>query len=365
MNSAEWATPATAAVDDLLGTYLNDKAVAAEVHGQRAVDAIILVRGAAVGGKRARTACVYWGWTAAGRSDATARVLTRAAAACELLHCGACTVDDVLDGSVLRRGRPSVWRHYAAEAQREGWIGDASNYGRQMALLLGTLTLSWGSEVFATACAAAPAEHAANARTVWSDLLSDAWAGQTADLRGQAERGVGVEASELVRRARHLARVKTRYAFTHPLLLGAALGGGSTELLSALRDFGDPVAEAFQIRDDVLGVFGHPEIIGKPTVDDIREGQQTVLVALARERASADELQRLNQLVGHSALDEVDANEVRQIMESTGARAATERIIDRLVTEADVALATRPAMVAVGAAASLRELAVRAAYRDR
>jgi geranylgeranyl diphosphate synthase type I len=137
--------------------------------------------------------------------------------------------------------------------------------------------------------------------------------------------------------ALHVIRYKTaKYTIERPLHIGAALGGATPRVLDACTAFGIPLGEAFQLRDDLLGVFGDPVETGKSILDDLREGKATVLMALAVRRASPAQLSTLRGLVGRSDLNGEQAAEVRTILESTGARQTVEHMI---TTRYDAALA--------------------------
>ncbi|WP_306212480.1 polyprenyl synthetase family protein [Actinoplanes sp. RD1] len=133
-----------------------------------------------------------------------------------------------------------------------------------------------------------------------------------------------------------------RYTVTRPLQIGAALAGAGPAGQAALQAFGDPLGDAFQLRDDVLGVFGDPAVTGKPVIDDLREGKPTVMVAMARDRASRPQANRLRELFGSPALDEAGAAELRDIITTTGAREATEDLIAKRAASARTALTRAP-----------------------
>lgn len=152
-----------------------------------------------------------------------------------------------------------------------------------------------------------------------------------------------------------------RYTVTRPLQIGAALAGAGPELIAALGEFGDPLGDAFQLRDDVLGVFGDPAVTGKSVLDDLREGKPTVMMALARSEADRPQTLRLRELFGNPALDAEGAAELRDIIEATGARERIEQMI-RVRTEAALA-ALQNAMVADEARAALVALAGQAIDR--
>jgi len=284
------------------------------------------------GGKRLRPAYCFWGWRAAGGEATEERVLT-ASAALEWLQGSALVHDDVMDGSDTRRGVPSAHRAFAARHGEHGWHGDAAAFGAGTAILLGDLMLSWADEMYRSSglpltAAAAPYLDACKTEVV---------AGQVLDLVEQARATGTVEA------AMRVVRFKSaKYTVERPLHLGAALAGADQELLAALTAFGLPVGEAFQLRDDVLGVFGEPARTGKPAGDDLREGKRTVLLARALEGADPPGRELLRRHVGDRGLSDVAVARLRTVIVGSGALDAVEQQIDALMAQARAALAAAP-----------------------
>jgi geranylgeranyl diphosphate synthase, type I len=335
--------------------------------------------GALTGGKRLRAAFCYWGWRGAGgdhdrnnhddrdrdgdrnsdrdkaddgyggRDDA---VLT-AAAALELLHASALVHDDVLDGSDTRRGRPTVHRRFAAQHDAMGWHGSAGHFGTSVAILLGDLLLTWTDELYHSS--GLPDAALRRGRPILDVMRTEVMAGQYLDLLEQAS------ADGTVAGALRVIRFKTaKYTIERPLHLGAALAGDDT-LMAGYTAYGMPLGVAFQLRDDVLGVFGDPAETGKPAGDDIREGKRTVLTALARERATTAQAGAIGRLLGNPAIDESGIAEFRDLLTGTGALAECETMIGRYTAEALAALDRLPAPAE--AKAALAELAVAATTR--
>jgi geranylgeranyl diphosphate synthase, type I len=159
-------------------------------------------------------------------------------------------------------------------------------------------------------------------------------------------------------------RVKAaKYTVGRPLHLGAALAGADPELLTGLTSYGLPLGEAFQLRDDVLGVFGDPEVTGKPAGDDLREGKRTVLMALARERADTDQQRLLDRLFGRKKLDDHGVQQLREAITACGALAAVEELISELTAAATTALRHAP-VHDDAAVTALQDLAAVATSRD-
>ncbi|WDZ84726.1 polyprenyl synthetase family protein [Micromonospora cathayae] len=278
------------------------------------------------GGKRLRPLFCYWGWRGAGGPDGTP--IVAAAAALELFHAFALIHDDILDGSDQRRGEPSVHRLFADLHSRSSWRGDPASYGRNTALLCGDLCAAWSDQMFHECGLSVEEVH--RGYGVFARMRTEVIAGEYLDLVSGV--GDGSVASALT-----VIRMKAaRYTVTRPLQIGAALAGADADLLAALAEFGDPLGDAFQLRDDVLGVFGDPAVTGKSVLDDLREGKPTVMMALARDAADRAQTARLRELFGNPDLDGGGAAELREIILSTGARDQIEQMI---AVRADAALA--------------------------
>lgn len=308
------------------------------------------------GGKRLRPAFCWWGYSAIAEPDNTDALL-RAASSLDLLHVSALVHDDVMDASDTRRGLP------AAHRQFEGWhgeanlLGSAEGFGRSGAILLGDLLLVWSMELFTAS--GLPTEALARSTPLLDAMRTEVTCGQFLDVLAQAEPVAGVDLMELVPQ---VVEFKTsRYTVIRPLQLGAALAGADDAALGALAGYGSPLGRAFQFRDDVLGVFGKPEVTGKPAGDDLREGKRTVLIAHAMELASETAQERLAGLLGSPELDAADVATAQEIIVSSGALAATER---RIADDLAASLAAlNHAALRPDALAALRTLAELATQR--
>ncbi len=285
---------------------------------------------AVAGGKRLRPAFCVAGWQAAGGAPDDDRLL-RAAASLELLHASALVHDDLVDGSDTRRGRPSVHRGFERRHRDAGWRGDPGRFGAGAAVLLGDLLLTWAHEML-RGCGLDPAT--VDRGAPWFDACTtEVTTGQYLDLVAQAT------ATSDEDMALRVVRYKSAsYTVVRPLHLGAALGGGDDALLTDLTAYGTPVGVAFQLRDDVLGVFGDPDETGKPAGDDLREGKRTVLLARTAGRVGADERQTLDRLVGDPDLDAAGLRRLRELIVGCGALASMEQTIAELEAEALSAL---------------------------
>ena len=305
------------------------------------------------GGKRMRPAFCYWGHRGAGGAPSDEAVT--AAACLELLQAGALIHDDVMDGSDTRRGKPSMHRHFAALHRDRSWQGDPEAFGQSAAVLLGDLCLIWADEMLNTC--GLPADALLRAQPVYDEMRVELMAGQYLDLFEQVI-GEGTVDSAL-----RVARFKSaKYTVERPLHLGAVLAGADDALLRSYSGYGLPLGEAFQLRDDVLGVFGDPTETGKPAGDDLREGKRTALVALALQAASDGQADVVRRHLGDPLLDDAGVAELRQVIVDTGAVERVEELITALLDEALTAL--RGAAIEADARGVLEELALAATSRS-
>ncbi|HEU5265336.1 MAG TPA: polyprenyl synthetase family protein [Jatrophihabitans sp.] len=309
------------------------------------------------GGKRLRPTFAYWGWRTVRDETDDDRGLITAAASLELLHACALVHDDVMDASATRRGRPAAHAAFAAAHRVAGWPGDPDSYGTAAAIVLGDLLLSWADALFASAHL--DERFAAHPRTVFDDMRELVMAGQFLDVFVQA-RGQFRAADAL----RVIEFKTSKYTIEGPLHFGAAIAGAPPEVFSTLSAYGLPLGEAFQLRDDLLGVFGDPSATGKPAGDDLREGKQTLLTALALQAATSGQAAVLRGRLGDRTLDAAGVSELREIIVATGALAEVERRITERACAARAAL-TGPAAHALNAPArtALDTLAGAAAHR--
>ncbi|MEU8345889.1 geranylgeranyl diphosphate synthase, type I [Actinomadura meyerae] len=305
------------------------------------------------GGKRLRPAFCYWGWRAAGGEDSPG--IVAAAASLELLQASALVHDDVMDSSDTRRGQPSAHRRFEALHRAQGWPGDAEAFGGGAAILLGDLCLAWSSEMFETCGLDAGPRR--RGRAVYDLMRTEVMCGQYLDMLE------GTRGRATVETALRVVEYKSaKYTIERPLHLGAVLAGARPDVTAALTGYGLPLGIAFQLRDDVLGVFGDPAETGKPAGDDLREGKRTVLIALTLERATAAQAAAVRRRLGDPALDRPGVDELRTIIEETGGLAACEAMIERYLREAEDSL--RAAPVTAEAREALGELAVAATTRS-
>ena len=318
-------------VQAALDAFLDGQAERLAPLGADAVRMLDQARACVRGGKRFRASFCWWGYLAvAGEAGADEEALLRACAALELLHASALVHDDVMDASDTRRGRPATHRAFEAQHRDAGWRGDPEQYGAAGAILLGDLLLTWADEMLRRC--GLPAERVAAALGIFDLCRSEVVTGQFLDVSVQARGAADVNAAMTVLRYK-----SAKYSVERPLHIGAALAGADAGMLERLSGFGLPLGEAFQLRDDLLGVFGDPDTTGKPAGDDLVEGKRTVIVALAMDAAPAEDAALLHDSLG-TPLDAVAVDRLRGIIDRSGAARQVERVISELVEMAGRAL---------------------------
>lgn len=289
------------------------------------------------GGKRLRAAFLYWGYCACGGQDSPA--LIRTATAMEFFQAAALLHDDVMDDSDTRRGMPSAHRRLGALHAAHGWSGSAERFGVAGAILGGDLCLTWTDELFATS--GLPPHELARARPFFDRMRTHLMGGQFLDVLESARGWEAEPTAARVERARRVIRYKSaKYTVEHPLLIGASAAGADAADLRALSCYGLAVGEAFQLRDDLLGVYGDPEQTGKPAGDDLREGKRTVLLAYALDTATPGDLALYDKLLGWDDIDSASLDELRSMITASGAVERVEVLIDQQSEIAREALAT-------------------------
>ncbi|MEK7570182.1 MAG: polyprenyl synthetase family protein [Patescibacteria group bacterium] len=280
------------------------------------------------GGKRLRPALVVAGYRAAGkRAD---RRIIQAGVAVELLHVFALIHDDIIDGSVTRRGVATMHVDQAQLARRAG-LQNPEAIGVAQSILVGDLLLSAADEALEAAGFSGTA--AGRARALFLAMRTELIAGQYEDVELSLHLPKATPKQVL-----HVMSVKSgHYTIALPLLLGATLGSASASNLRALRTFAEPAGIAFQLQDDLLGTFGSAAV-GKPTDSDIREGKATLLAVHALHHATAAQRGILLRTLGNRQAPRAAVAKVRTIFIATGAKTHIERQIERYIRRAEAVL---------------------------
>lgn len=287
------------------------------------------------GGKRLRAQLLYWGWRAAGGAPES-QVPVLAAAGLELFQSAALIHDDVIDRSATRRGMPSVHKRFETRHAANSWELDSAHFGTSSAILTGDLALTWSEQLFYRALALA--EFPPGAAKDFTTMRTEVMIGQYLDIHAEVA-GPDVPADQAVQRALDVVRYKSaKYSAEHPVALGALLAGAEPEFVSRCRAFALPLGEAFQLRDDVLGVFGDPVTTGKPAGDDLREGKRTVLIGYHFQAADPQDAEIVARALGRQDLTEDGVQAARTALQRSGALKATENLVEHYTAQTFTAL---------------------------
>lgn len=309
------------------------------------------------GGKRLRPLFAFCGYVCAGGKDDDA--IIRAISSLELLQACALIHDDIMDASDTRRGKPSIHRRFEGIHRQEELSGSSIHYGESAAILLGDLALVWAGQMLNQS--GLSESQLIGVLPIYDEMRVEIMAGQFLDIHEQAL------SSQSVARSLKIARYKSgKYTVERPLHFGASMalpdGVDRDNYFTIFSEFGLPMGEAFQLRDDLLGVFGDPTLTGKPAGDDLREGKRTVLMAMTHDRADADQERAIAEYFGDRHLDDEGLKELRAIITETGAREHVEELIEKLTLTALDALDRDE--ISESANALLRELASMAIGRS-
>jgi len=346
----------TVAITEQLRRYLRDRrARTAYIGGDYDTLVAALEDFVLNGGKRLRPAFAYWGWRAVANGEPDPDVLLLFSAL-ELLHACALVHDDVIDDSSTRRGKPTAHVRFAALHRERRWRGSAERFGTSAAILLGDLALAWADDIVFEVSFGSKRSRAPDAQRriqgVWGEIRTEVLGGQYLDIVAEAS------AAESVESAMNVDTFKTAcYTVARPLQLGAAAAADRPDVQDLFGRFGTDLGVAFQLRDDVLGVFGDPTVTGKPSGDDLRSGKRTVLLAEAVQLARRSDPSAANLLrssIG-APLTDAQVHRLRDVIVSVGALAAAERRIAELTDRALATLAAAP--IDPAAKAGLSDLA--------
>ncbi|MFU8872293.1 polyprenyl synthetase family protein [Micromonospora sp. SL4-19] len=353
---AAFTTDLVRGIDETLAGFLAAEVIAlAEIDAAMGGFAATARDCVLAGGKRVRPTFAYWGWRGVVGDDESLPSVLPALAALELLHTFALVHDDVMDGSDTRRGLPTAHRAAADRHRAAGHAGDPERFGESVAVLIGDLCMVWADRLMAHATV--PPARLLDVRRCYDQMRIETVAGQYLDVLGAND-----VAGWSVDRALRVARYKTAsYTVQRPLLFGAHLAGVEADapVTAAYTRYGLAVGEAFQLRDDLLGVYGDPAAIGKPAGDDLRIGKPTTLLMLARQLATPTQRRALDRVGTDTGAREVAR--LAELVADTGAVARVERMISERVADALAALATasidgtaRTALTGLATAATTR-----------
>ena len=309
------------------------------------------------GGKRLRPLFAVAGFVGAGGSadPTTLERIYKAVVSLELLQACALIHDDMMDGSDTRRGAPSIHRRFENEHRMRAGVGDSATFGSAAALLLGDLALVLSTQALHQSGINAEQLRAVN--PIFDTMKVELMAGQYLDMYAGSRSGVSVDD------ALKIAIYKSgKYTIERPLHFGGALALCPPELLQNYSDYGIPLGIAFQLRDDLLGVFGDASVTGKPAGDDILEGKRTALISYALEHLSPGEVSEFTAIFGNRSATPTEIERMRELINTSGAVEFIEKIIEKKTT---LALeASKNQRIASSGQELLAELAIAATRRS-
>lgn len=282
------------------------------------------------GGKRLRPAFALAGFLAAG--GVVTNELIRALTALEFVQASALIHDDLMDSSDIRRGLPTIHKQFAALHAESNWHGNSADFGGSSAILLGMLCLVWADQIYFNSGFSTP--DLLRAKPIYDSLRVEVMAGQYLDVLEQNRRLANPAEIQII-----VQHKTAKYTVERPLLLGAELSGASEKQKSALSEYGLAIGEAFQYRDDLLGVMGDAAVTGKPVGDDLREGKRTLLVAFVHEVASDTQWNWFENLLGNSNLSSKEIQQAQSLLVELQVVQRVEDRITELESKATKALA--------------------------
>lgn len=277
------------------------------------------------GGKRARAAFMYFGYIAAGGKEK--EKIIKASVSIELIHSFLLMHDDIIDRDSLRHGIKTTHIYYGEIAKKYFKHKDADHFGNSMAIIVGDMMYAFGNQVLFES-GFEPAL-IVNALHRLQGVVSRTVVGESQDILIE-NKGEATEQEIL-----QMYENKTaRYTIEGPLHLGAILARADEKMMQSLSDYSIPAGIAFQIQDDILGVFGTVGKTGKPVGSDVRQGKQTILVAKALEKASRAQKEILKKCLGNSDLTEKDLDEFKKVIIETKSLEYAQKLAQDLIAEA-------------------------------
>ena len=362
-------------VSDRLSTFVDDRASILTAISPDLAPFVDYSKSFLSGGKRFRALFAYWGWKAVTdadpsglsalepASDESLEAIVSIAAALEMFHAAALVHDDIMDNSDTRRGAPAAHVLFSRLHSEARYLGAGDTFGRSAALLFGDLMLGWSDELLDEGLAMVTDRAAARmTRFEYNLMRTEVTVGQYLDVLEESAWRSADDSEQRARAERVILYKSAKYSVEAPLLIGAALGGATARERATLSSFGRPIGLAFQLRDDLLGVFGDSAVTGKPAGDDLIEGKRTVLIAIARERLSSGARALLDELLGDANLTLEQVTMLQNTIRDSGALEEVEQQIQEYVQSAETALGQGE--LGRSAVAQLHALAQSVAHRE-
>jgi len=322
MNYQSYFLPYAAAIDRFLTNFFQQKTREARKITPVAAEMWRKLQKFIAGGKRIRGGLVKLGYECFGGKNQKA--VLPLSAAIEITHLGLLIHDDLIDQDDFRHHQPTIHRQYEAEHQQKDYPGDPFHYGQSLAIVVADLAYYAAISLIATADFGEEKKN--KVLNEFSHYIVKTIYGQALDVDLGYHSRISEEEVLLIH------QLKTaQYTFVGPLRLGGILAGAKANDLRRLEKYSFPVGIAFQLQDDILGVFGDEEKLGKPVGSDIKEGKNTLLYTEALKRGNQKQQKRLRALWGKRDLTASQREEVRWLIQETGSFEYSQKLARQLV----------------------------------
>lgn len=318
-------------LDPKIGAYFDKAILEASKEDVFVTDALRYGRTLMLsGGKRLRAAFLYYGYLGAGGTEED-KILS-ASMSIEFIHAFLLVHDDIIDQDDMRHGVATFHRHYADIGKKLFPGKDMEHFGNAIAIIMGDMLGAFGNDIIFSSDFSL--EQKFQALSKLQHVVSFTVIGQARDIYMEFQGKASEE--EIL----SMYKNKTaRYTVEGPLHLGAILAGASQEILDGLSAYAIPLGIAFQIQDDILGIYGSEKRLGKPVGSDIEEGKITLLVSRALRDGSKEHQIRITELLSlGDSLTEKNIEEFRELIKTTGAYAGTKELALGYIEEGKQAL---------------------------
>ncbi len=276
------------------------------------------------GGKRLRPALMYYGYSAVNGKEKNK--IIRTAVSVELIHIFLLIHDDIIDKDNKRHNTDTINFRYQKLGRKLFPKEDSEHFGNSMGIIVGDMVSALGNQVIFNS--EFRPELVMNALSKLQSVVSMTVVGEAQDLY------IGYKGQASEKEILEMYKNKTaKYTVESPLHLGAILGGADDKTLESLSRLSIPIGIAFQIQDDILGVFGSEKKIGKPVGSDIQEGKQTILVSKAMENSKRAQKKSLKNILGKDDLTVQDIDNFRVIIKETGSLAYAQNMAQKFISQ--------------------------------
>jgi len=281
------------------------------------------------GGKRVRSILLIFGYKAVGGRNE--KEIIKAALSVELMQSFLLIHDDIIDDDELRRGNPTMHKVYENKYKKDYPSIDSKKFGKDMAIIAGDVSSVLGSEIILNT--KFPYRLKVKAIYKFNRVIINTCFGQILDIL--SETGSDIKEEDIIK----IHKLKTAlYTIEGPLHIGAILGEASNAQLKTLSEFAISLGQAFQVQDDILGMFGTAETIGKPVGSDIKEGKKTLLIKKALDKANSRDKKTIMDCLGNKKISEKDTEKVKDIITKTGSLKYNKNFAKELVKKAKISL---------------------------